>query len=232
MQGIDSGLFAGEFLDLCKNIIQDLCTESSTATSTPQSSSDESPKLNLSLKEIAKIALKQTRNKGSSTLLLGFLSENRLRVCNLGDCCLIVIRFYDGVPEIYLRTHVQQHDFNTPYQICNDLDISNSNTIKDSPEVAEEYEVNVEDGDVIIAGSDGLWDNLYVDDVLDIVKRNRTNMKKLASSISEAAYSKSMGYRMTPFEEMVTQYYGPGQWKGGKPDDIAVIAALIRQSKH
>ncbi len=232
MQGIDSGLFAEEFLGLCKAIIQDVFTENSTASSTPQSSSDESHQLSISLKEIAKIALRQTKNKGSSTFLLGFISDNRLRVCNLGDCCLIVIRFYDGVPEIYLRTHVQQHDFNTPYQICNGTEEENEKVIKDSPEVAEEYEIHLEDGDIIIAGSDGLWDNLYPDEILECVKRNRNNMKKLASSISELAFHKSISHMTTPFEEMVTNYYGAGQWKGGKPDDIAVIAVVIRQTKH
>ena len=46
--------------------------------------------------------------------------------------------------------------------------------------------------------------------------------------MSEIAFLNILIYKMTPFEEMVTDYYGADRFKLGKSDDITGI----KQFKH
>ncbi|KAJ3326625.1 hypothetical protein HDU93_002358 [Gonapodya sp. JEL0774] len=101
---------------------------------------------------------------GSTTALIAILRTDRLRVASLGDCALILLRS-DGV---YFRTEEQQHSFNFPYQLG-----SGSRDVPDDAEVAE---VDVSEGDIVIVGSDGLFDNLFDEDVVDIVKSCTTDI--------------------------------------------------------
>ena len=224
-QGIDSGLFAEEFLNHCRILIEDP-VGGSTGSSTPVDGSlISSP---ISLRNTAKLALSQTKSLGSSTFLLGHLQSDKLQICNLGDCCLIHIRFLDNEPEILLKTDPQQHSFNTPYQICHENTNSNRGYIKDSPDVALQYELKVISGDIIIAATDGMWDNLFLDEILALVKLHKTHIRKLAKSIIDLAYEHSISSTKTPFEVAVKETYGPNQWHGGKPDDITVLCAFIQ----
>ena len=58
------------------------------------------------------------------------------------------------------RSHEQQHYFNTPFQLS--LPPSNMATevLSDAPEAADRYEFSVEDGDVILMATDGVFDNV------------------------------------------------------------------------
>ncbi|KAI8467711.1 MAG: hypothetical protein J3K34DRAFT_460248 [Monoraphidium minutum] len=84
-----------------------------------------------------------------------------LHISNLGDCGVRVIR--NG--EIVLATQPQQHDFNLPFQLSHprlfpETDIADS---------ADRYVLEVEDGDIVIAASDGLFDNMWDDQLLQVV---------------------------------------------------------------
>ena len=80
---------------------------------------------------------------------MALLHHSQLLVANLGDCSLLVLR--GG--EIIFRTDEMQHAFNFPLQLGTH---SRDEPMKD----AKQYEVEVEKGDVVIVGSDGLMDNL------------------------------------------------------------------------
>jgi protein phosphatase PTC7 len=86
---------------------------------------------------------------GSSTCILALLHHSTLRIANLGDCSLLVIR--NG--EIIYRTKELQHGFNFPYQVGTH---QRDEPMKD----ADRVEVEVEENDVVVVGSDGLMDNL------------------------------------------------------------------------
>jgi protein phosphatase PTC7 len=70
-------------------------------------------------------------------------------IANLGDCSLLLIR--NG--NVVFQTKEMQHAFNFPLQIGTH---SRDEPMKD----AEKSEVEVEKGDVVVLGSDGLMDNL------------------------------------------------------------------------
>lgn len=97
---------------------------------------------------------------------MAVLTDNQLRIANLGDCAIVVVR--NG--EIIFRTEEMQHSvrpcppvsgptltlswqFNFPLQLGTN---SRDEPMKD----AEYYEVQVEKGDIVVMCSDGLSDNL------------------------------------------------------------------------
>ncbi|KAL4528610.1 hypothetical protein Ndes2526B_g07275 [Nannochloris sp. 'desiccata'] len=96
---------------------------------------------------------------GTCTVALATLEGNYLRLASLGDCGTRIVR--DGV--VIFASIVQEHRFNQPYQLGSPR-FHPSNV----PDDAHRYNVVVQPGDVIVMGSDGLWDNLW-DHELEIV---------------------------------------------------------------
>ncbi|KAJ3142055.1 hypothetical protein HK100_003250 [Physocladia obscura] len=122
---------------------------------------------------------------GSTTALIAFLrlyityySDDELRLASLGDSSLMILR--DGA--IIFRTEEQQHSFNFPYQLG-----SNS---KDTPEKdAGKWSVKIKEGDVVIVGSDGIFDNLFDEDILEIVNAVVLGTSATASFVHPSHYS-------------------------------------------
>lgn len=224
-QGIDSGIFAEEFLSYCRYFIEDPVGGSTASSSPTDGSFTSSP---VSLRHTATLALSQTSSLGSSTFMLGHIQSDKLQICNLGDCCMVLVRFVNEEPEVILKTSTQQHSFNTPFQICNVSGKAAKEYIKDSPNQALQYEIKVVPGDILVAGTDGVWDNLFLNEILNLVTTHRTHVRKLAKAIVDLAYEHSISNVRTPFEVSVEETYGPNQWCGGKPDDITVMCAVIQ----
>ena len=57
------------------------------------------------------------------------------------------------------------HDFNMPYQLANPMILPET----DWPSDADIYSFELQEGDVIVMGSDGLFDNVWDDDLTRIV---------------------------------------------------------------
>ncbi|PIA18922.1 protein serine/threonine phosphatase 2C [Coemansia reversa NRRL 1564] len=96
--------------------------------------------------------------RGSSTACVVILRGDELRVANLGDCGLTVVRQGDMV----YRTEEQQHSFNYPYQLGTEQH-------SDMPSDAQVFRLKIQKGDIIIVGSDGVFDNLFDEDILEEV---------------------------------------------------------------
>ncbi|XP_059638619.1 probable protein phosphatase 2C 55 [Cornus florida] len=82
-----------------------------------------------------------------------------LHAANIGDSGFLLLR---GGEVIY-QSQVQQHRFNCPYQ----PQLGKNN---DSPVSAQELTVSVKLEDVIVAGSDGLFDNMHTSEIEELVK--------------------------------------------------------------
>ena len=104
--------------------------------------------------------VKDNLSKGSSTVCIASIDKmaNKLSVCNFGDSQLLVIRN----SEIILETK-QQQDGDTPYQFCV---FSSANQYLQS----EMYNLNLESGDIILLFTDGVCDNLFPSEILEICK--------------------------------------------------------------
>ena len=90
-----------------------------------------------------------------------------------------------------IRSKEQQHGFNTPYQLTrlpNQKDVDNLKLwnkrkelenlkkamkerkfCEDTPEDSDLYQLRVREGDLLILGTDGLFDNLFEEEILQIV---------------------------------------------------------------
>lgn len=107
--------------------------------------------------EALKVATVLNRSVGSSTACVVGLDGDRLVGVNLGDSGLIVIRGN----EIVYRTSEQQHYFNCPFQIGTDS--------LDTVDVGAPVDFVLKPGDCVVMGTDGLWDNVFKYDIVDIV---------------------------------------------------------------
>lgn len=109
-----------------------------------------------------KILLEKKVKAGSSTACIAALQKKKngsyeLDVANLGDSGLLVVRDRKYV----FRAREQQHSFNAPYQLA--AVSAGSRSFSDMAKDAAREHVPVEEGDVIVMGTDGLFDNRFAE---------------------------------------------------------------------
>lgn len=157
-------------------------------------------------------------SKGGCTALLASLTGSQLSVLNLGDSVLIVLSGKDA--SIKYRSKTQQHYFNCPFQLAAPKP---SDLAKD----ASLDQVEVEQGDIVIAGTDGCFDNLFEHEIVDLVKKSWSSEQPLdymAGVIASEALRLSLDVvRESPF----TVESKKQRILGGKPDDITVIVSQV-----
>ena len=104
---------------------------------------------------------------GSATICMGKMEEDGIfSVANIGDSGFIIIR--DGA--ILIESSEHQHHFNYPYQLGIGMDGLPHG--QDRPKDAEVYQLKLEEGDVVVMGTDGLLDNLWPKEILDYVEKH------------------------------------------------------------
>ncbi|KAH9313958.1 hypothetical protein KI387_022585 [Taxus chinensis] len=182
---------------------------------------EEEPRGSIDLSRVLDKAYTSTKSKGSSTACMLALSDQGLHAVNLGDSGFLVVR--DGCT--IFRSPVQQHNFNFTFQL-------ESGGGSDLPSSAQIFTLQVAPGDVIIAGTDGLFDNLYNSEVTAVVVHAvraglgpQVTAQKIAALARQRAQDK---HRQTPFstaaQDAGFRYYG------GKLDDITVIVSYVASS--
>jgi protein phosphatase PTC7 len=119
-------------------------------------------------------------NAGGSTASVAIASEDgKLEVANLGDSGFVQLRL-NGV---HAYSEPQTHAFNTPYQ----LSIVPASMLAraaafggaqlcDYPKDADVTQHNLKHGDILVLASDGVWDNLFNQDILRIASRLMTGI--------------------------------------------------------
>lgn len=160
------------------------------------------------------------------------------------------------------RTREQQHSFNCPYQLMRLpsredfpelLRQGKDKLVRvmerqaklprfDLPEDAELYSLCVQEGDLIILGTDGVFDNLHIHEIIQLANEavspaeaaashgsnTPTDPASLATAIVRAAYHRSLDRdARTPFGDHARQaglYH-----RGGKMDDITCVCAWVVQ---
>uniref|UniRef100_A0A803L812 Protein phosphatase n=1 Tax=Chenopodium quinoa TaxID=63459 RepID=A0A803L812_CHEQI len=156
---------------------------------------------------------------GSSTACIIALTDQGIHAINLGDSGFIVIR--DG--STVFRSPVQQYGFNFPYQLAS------TSAGGDLPSSGQVFTFPVASGDVIVAGTDGLFDNLYDNEITALVvqaKRSGLDPQATAQNIATLAQQRAMDkHRKTPFA--AAAHDAGFRYIGGKLDDITVVVSYI-----
>ncbi|CAN8098722.1 unnamed protein product [Discula destructiva] len=110
---------------------------------------------------------------GGSTAVVSLLDPaGTLEVANLGDSGYIHLR----LNAVHGQSEPQTHAFNTPFQlsvippaILRRMQAFGGSQLADMPSDAEVSRHRLRHGDVIVFATDGVWDNLFNQDILRIV---------------------------------------------------------------
>lgn len=231
--GVDPSLFAWDLMNSCKDVTEDL---------------DDWPDPKTILIDGYDMVVRKKEVKaGSSTACILTLDKisGILYSTNLGDSGFTVIR--DN--KVVFKTQEQQHYFNAPYQLSIIPDTSIA-YLQNTPHDAEDEQFCAEEGDVIILGTDGLWDNMYNEDIIKVLKDDINNIKEskaevktreqylaweketnevlsgLSYQLTQQAKKYSQDwYRESPFSK---KFNNAGQYySGGKIDDITLILMYV-----
>lgn len=166
--------------------------------------------------ELLKIAHERCVDiQGSTTACIISIHDNKLHAANLGDSGFLIIRNGSAI----YKTKEQQHYFNCPYQIGSSRDV---------PEDAQKIVFDdLQSGDIILAATDGVFDNLFTETIVKIVKESiNLEPSEIAQRIASTAHT--VGCDPTTFTPFQDGAQKTGQiWQGGKLDDITCIVAKV-----
>eukprot|EP01066_Platyproteum_vivax_P016413 Platyproteum_vivax@DN7116_c0_g1_i1.p1 len=204
-----------------------------------------------------------TSSFGSSTAVAACLNQagTTLGVANLGDSCLLVLRRAKHFNFTCIkRTREQQHQFNCPYQLAlfpaeshypqleakglgalvKLLKKNRQQSKQDMPSEADVYEIDLQEGDLLIMGSDGVFDNIFDHEVCGLCSLTMSpsealvmgdadlamSPSRVAETVARAARHRSRDCRArTPFSRHARQ--NGVFFLGGKTDDITVVASWV-----
>ncbi|KAF7842608.1 putative protein phosphatase 2C 62 isoform X1 [Senna tora] len=202
-EGSNSGVYTRELMEKCENVV-----------SSYQGSSIINPA------EVLSRSVSETQSPGSTTALVVHFDGQTLHAAVVGDTGFIIIR--DGA--VFKRSTPAVHDFNLPLQIVRGDDHSG---------IIEGYKIDLNVGDVIVIATDGLFDNLYDQEIASFISKSLQSGLKpqeiaefLAMRAQEVGRSSST---RSPFAD-AAQAAGYVGYAGGKLDDVTVIVSLVQKS--
>ncbi|KAK4855900.1 hypothetical protein QYF36_012103 [Acer negundo] len=170
-----------------------------------------------------------TSSIGSATIIVAMLERNgTLKVASVGDCGLRIIR--EG--RIIYSSSPQEHYFDCPYQLSSEVV---TQTYLD----ANVSSVEMMEGDIIVMGTDGLFDNVFDHEILSTVARF-SGAAEAAKALAKLAHDHSNDSNFdSPYSiEARDKGLDVPLWKkilgmkliGGKLDDITVIVGQVVSS--
>jgi len=154
----------------------------------------------------------------------------KLQSSNLGDSAFMVIR--DG--KVIYRSVEQTHFWNCPLQMCVPPKHV-ADVFQDHPREADTLAtpLDLRPGDVLVAATDGLTDNVFDEKIAEIVTKHTSNVPlnvdvtdDLAQEILDFAVQQATSRTSyTPFQKYAQE--NRYLYKGGKQDDISLVVARI-----
>mmetsp|Transcript_22770 Transcript_22770/g.54509 ORF Transcript_22770/g.54509 Transcript_22770/m.54509 type:complete len:351 (-) Transcript_22770:256-1308(-) len=202
--GIDAGLYSRMLMNYCLEAVDE---EVEMSAASPM--------------RILKNGYSRTKAQGSCTACIITLGEETLHAANLGDSGFIILR----AGKIVFKSPQQQHDFNFPYQL------GNADGMSDPPEAAATFSVPVMEGDIVVAATDGVFDNLFADEIARVAiltKQAGESPLQAAQHLAALAHHRAGdSYTMSPFG-MAAQQVG-FIYRGGKMDDITVVVSYVQK---
>ncbi|KAF8447971.1 phosphatase 2C-like domain-containing protein [Boletus edulis BED1] len=172
---------------------------------------------------------------GSSTACLLTLNSSSgvLRSANLGDSGYLIIRS----SSVIYREPAQTHYFNCPLQLTKYPESASFNKYYlDLPSAAAQHETKLRHGDIVIAYTDGLSDNVFPTELVAICSLiaraggpEGEQVQSMANRIVQYAQACMRDRkRASPFERDAAR---EGiSYRGGKVDDVTVVMALVSEA--
>ncbi|KAJ1280084.1 hypothetical protein BS78_04G204600 [Paspalum vaginatum] len=162
-----------------------------------------------------KAAASRTLAASTAVVILS-LAGRTLRWAYVGDSGFAVFR--GGV--LLRRSRKQQHRFNCPLNL---KAAGNKTRVAD----AEVGEIPAKAGDVVVVGTDGLFDNVFDDELERMGIAMGFSPLNMAEVIAAFAHETARcTYRDTPYSVEKRKQRGAAS-TCGKPDDITVVVAFI-----
>ncbi|KAF5829895.1 phosphatase 2C-like domain-containing protein [Dunaliella salina] len=230
--GVDAGAYARQLMANAKQIADTLTADGSAEYEkqwrigndpTPTLDNPNEPALQQTILEKA---YAETKVRGSSTASIVVLANKKLFASNLGDSGFMIIR--DG--QVVFHSPSQQHGFNFPFQI------GSFDSMSDSPTASQKFSVPVQLGDVIVLGTDGLWDNCFDEEITAVIKycvgqQGSMSMDKVAQVLAFYARHRASDPKYaSPFAYAAFQ--ADLAYMGGKLDDITVVVARVAATEE
>lgn len=157
-------------------------------------------------------------------MYINFKKENlKTKLVNILDTEKEAMAIGSANFKIVFKSKSQEHSFNFPFQI---------GTNGDSPEEADSQTIPLLLNDLVILGTDGLFDNLYDKQILEIVEtcmgdRSGNVAQGLSDRLANLAYDQSLNKNFFgPF--CLNAMIKAGSYMiGGKSDDITVVVGQV-----
>ncbi len=102
--------------------------------------------------------------------------------------------------------------------------------------MSDEYTILLQDEDIIISATDGVLDNLFLMEILQIVKDYKLKYPRLyckeqATELAQIIVKESLEKvndkkKNTPYSKKYKKAYN-AIWKGGKEDDITALVTFV-----
>ena len=220
-RGVDPSLFSRNLMRRCRDLCQAWFMDSQLSGLNGAAELLDDDEDLRGLMGAAYRELQADGYAGSCTVCLLHVNADKgfLSSANLGDSGYLVVR--DG--RVCYRTAQQEHIFGCPYQLS-------SAAGGDSPADAVVHRMPVRPGDVIVAATDGLFDNLDDDDVAARATAHFAagmSAADVARALADAAHEVSLDKLAdTPYSRSAREEFGM-VYSGGKMDDCTVVVLKI-----
>jgi len=211
--GIDAGLFSQQLVEYCRQAVELGTTDV------------------LRVLQFAMKHLRRAGTQGSSTACIVLIDtlQGRLAAANVGDSGFVLLgrgagshrgaNSGRGQLQIRYRSPQQEHSFGHPYQLGH-------HDAADEPEDAMLTTMPVYPGDIIVIGSDGLFDNLHDEEIVELVQAEalqENSPSGIAHKLAFAAFGASVDKkRGTPYSLGASSAFDM-VYNGGKRDDITAV---------
>ena len=184
---------------------------------------------------LVKYSWENNQELGSSTLVVVTLPSQgkELFTTYVGDSGYCILRRKNPAStelNIVYESKAQQKGFNFPLQLgCGQNG--------DHPEVGKTQSHEVQTGDFVVLGSDGLFDNINAAQIADLISRelaisgNAFQPFDAANKIAKQAFQYSLDPKYdSPFAQEARK--NKVKFMGGKSDDISVTIGIVELSSN
>lgn len=146
---------------------------------------------------------------GSSTASFLSIVGNRLQANNFGDSGYLILEKTESGYQVVAKSESKQTSFNRPYQLT--LDQNHQHFVTDGNLFNGHLNgIWLKDGYLVIVASDGLFDNVYEDEILNLITQlNTLDVSLISRELVKLAYENSVSSNIdTPYGQAYEKYTG------------------------